>query len=171
MKKTFLFIMALSMTISSFGQNKGETTWTNNFSVSLEALSTYKQHDIRELGARAEIGYEVIPNLTLFARYENSIGIYKSGDARTHFSNNALGGGFEYKFAKINNTGHVGLKLAMLGNVGSNDWKKTIYDANVTWKMRDGLSPSLALGFRQEKASTLGIPNMNVVYGSIGICF
>ncbi len=164
-----LLFLAMFITASSFGQNK--TSWVDNFSVSLEALSSYKQHDIREIGARCEVGYEFVPRVTVFARYENSIGIYKNGDARTHFSNNALGGGLEYKFAKVNNTGYVGLKLAVLGSVGSNDWKKTIYDANISWKMRDGISPLLSLGFRHENSSTIGIPNMNVVYGSIGICF
>lgn len=159
------------MTISSFGQSKGNASWVDNFSVSVEALSSYKQHNIREIGARAELGYKVIPQLTVFARYENSIGLYKKDENRNHFSNNALGGGLEYDFAKINNTGHVGLKLAVLGNVGSNDWKKTVYDANVTWKIKDGISPSLSLGFRHENTTTTGIPNMNVLYGSIGICF
>lgn len=90
MKKTILLIMGAFLTISSFGQSKGNASWVDNFSVSVEALSSYKQHNIREIGARAELGYKVIPQLTVFARYENSIGLYKKDENRNHFSNNAL---------------------------------------------------------------------------------
>ena len=170
MRTMFLFT-ALVMALPTFGQKQATKSSLDNLSASFDVLGTYKQHDIHEYGMRAEVGYEFVPNLSVFARYESSIGIYKYNGVKDHFSSNVLGGGVAYRFANCSNGGNVRMNLALLGNIGSNDWKKTVYDASITWKIRDGLSPSLTLGFRHENSYSNGIPNMNYFYGGIGVRF
>ena len=59
---------------------------------------------------------------------------------------------------------------AMLGtSVGNVDWKQTTYGIGFQWKILKGVSFILGLGFRHVNSRTSSMPDMNVVYGTIGI--
>ncbi len=168
MKKKLLAIAVLAILAVPIHGQESQTT-LGKFSLEINMTGSYAYHNIKEIGINENLGYEFVPNLQALAHYESTVGLYDDDNTKTHFSSNALGGGLAYKFMKSTDGGSVDARFIVAQTIGGCDWKKTVYDAGIQWKMRGGLSPTMSLGFRHENSHTTGIPNMNIIYGSIGI--
>lgn len=170
MRKALLLAVLMFVSVASFGQESSKSP-LGKFSLEFNTLASTESHDVRELGANVNVSYEFVPRFHVLAQYEQGIGIYDDDETKTNFSSKTLGGGLGYTLCKVGDGGKVDLRCLVSQSIGGNDWKRTVYDANLSWKIVKGISPTLRLGFRHENSHTCSIKDTNVLYGSIGIKF
>ncbi|WP_459995718.1 hypothetical protein [Prevotella dentasini] len=172
MKKYLVVLMSFFVSLSIYGQDEAKSNNAlGKFSVEMSPFGSSAQHNIREVGFKTNVSYEFVPRLYVLAHYEESKGLYDGNGVKTHFSSNALGGGLGYTVLGMSTGGKVDARLLVAQTIGSKDWKKTLYSVELSWKLREGISPVLGLGFSHAVSHTSGVPNMNMVYGSIGFRF
>lgn len=115
---------------------------------------------MNQIGFKANIGYDIIPQLFVFAQIEGEKYLYKSGDVKTHFSSNTLGGGlgailFDTKDDK-GSMGTIDARFAVGTTVGNPELKATTYDFSINWKILRGITPNLGIGLPPYQHSHLG---------------
>lgn len=172
---TTLFIFLCALTAGAQSNSKGSSNFANRFSLEVATVGSSTSKDMNQIGFKANIGYDIIPQLFVFAQIEGEKYLYKSGDVKTHFSSNTLGGGlgtilFDTKDDK-GSMGTIDARFAVGTTVGNPELKATTYDLSINWKILRGISPTLGLGYRHINTRTSGMPKMNVVYGTLGIKF
>ena len=175
MKKVTLFICAVCVTFivahKSYSQAESQRSFLDNALLEINFLGSTKQHNINNLSLQTNIGYYVFPNLNIHATWEGNIGLLDKAGEKKYLRQSLLGGGLGYDIVKNNELGKFAVKAMCATTIGDSDWKQTIYNVGVQWKLKQRLSPTLGLGFRHVNSRTSSMPNMNVVYGTIGIAF
>lgn len=181
MKKTIFSLILIMQALIAHAQ---ETSYNSAFhsqnlldrlklEVTASAGTEYKGRSMQMFGAN--IGYEVIPRIYALAHFENVTGLHDIDGIKTYTNTTNIGGGFGIKLFGCENIsnrpsrdGSIDLYAMMAASVGSKDWKQTVYEAGLKWKIVKGISPTLSLSFRHTNSHTAGIPNHNGVFGTIG---
>lgn len=138
-----------------------------------------RQHHITPMTTGFQIGYEIIPRLSLNLRTERLWAHYKDKDTRCYYRNRNLAGGISLcvvggKQRRFDGTSRASLDLRILagGSVGSADWKQAFYDGSLAFYYRGvSVTPILSAGYRFTDSKTTGIPNIHTYYFSAGISF
>lgn len=169
MKKIKLLFLSLLCTASLFAQNsQSSTRFLDKVFVEGNVLGTFEQHDITTFGLHMNVVCDVLPKFRVFATLEGGTSLIDKGDLKTYKGTSALGGGLGYSLFRDPKGGIVDLRAMIGTSVGNVDWKQTVYGIGFQWKVLKGVSPILGLGFRHVNSRTPSMPNMNVVYGTIG---
>lgn len=180
MKKTFyLFLCTLlaATTVMAQESSKVNLSLSNNvdkrplyerllFEVS--AGAAMKQHDHQLMLADMRLGYRFTKNLHAFALFGGDMALH-SGDAKTYIKGNHLGVGAGYTI--FDGKGSWDFRGSWSHSVGNVDWKQNVWDASIQWAPRTTFSPTFSLGFRHINSQIPGMPNFNVIYGTLGIRF
>ena len=181
MKKT---IFSLILVMQAMILHAQETSYKSAFNsqsaldrmkidITASAGSENKGHRMTTFGAN--IGYELIPRVYALAHYENVTGLHDIEGIKAYTTTTNVGGGFGIKLFVSENTGKspsrdnsIDLYGMMAASVGSTEWKQTVYEAGIKWRIVRGISPTLSLSFRHTNSHTAGMPNHNGVFGTIG---
>ena len=170
MTKIKLLFLCMLCTTSLLAQDSQTSTrQLDKFFIEGSVLGTFKQHDIKTFGLQLNVGYDVLPKFHVFATCEGTTSLLDKENLKTYAETNILGGGIGYSLFRDPKGGIVDIR-AMLGtSIGNVDWKQTTYGIGFQWKILKGVSPILGLGYRHVNSRTSSMPDMNVVYGTIGI--
>lgn len=129
----------------------------------------------RMLSFGGNIGYEFLPKIYAFAHGESVTGLHNIGGMKTYTNTCNIGGGLGYKLFISSVTGKspsrdnsIDIYALMAASVGNTEWKQTVYEAGLKWKITKGISPILGLGFRHTNSHTAGVSNHNGIICSIG---
>lgn len=181
MKKT---IFSLILVMQAMILHAQETSYKSAFysqtvldrmkiDITASAGSENKGHRMTTFGAN--IGYELIPRVYALAHYENVTGLHDIEGIKAYTTTTNVGGGFGIKLFVSENTGKspsrdnsIDLYGMMSASVGSTEWKQTVYEAGIKWRIVRGISPTLGLSFRHTNSHTAGMPNHNGIFGTIG---
>lgn len=155
--------------------NSTEKNWFNSkLMVELEASSGLKQHGIQPIIGATNIGWRILPQLSVYARWQGMKGLYDLNGNRTYFNAQNLGGGLEYTFAREsfgNGSVLFGARAQMTAGIGSPEWKNTTYDLGLTMHLQPKCGKTniyFGLGFRHINSHTTGLRDLNGIYGTIG---
>lgn len=123
-----------------------------------------------ELGGT--LGYRFLPRLYAFAHGGCLYGMYDKEHGRLYTKNATLAGGLGYTLFRVGNV-DLDLRASAGGSVGNADWKHTVYDGGVAFRIGGigRLKLNVGLGYRHVTSHTAGIGAYNGLYGTIGVGF
>lgn len=123
-----------------------------------------------ELGGT--LGYRFLPRLYAFAHNGYLYGMYDKDHGRLYTKSATLSGGLGYTLFRVGNV-DVDLRASAGGSVGNADWKHTVYDGGVAFRIGGTgcLKLNVGLGYRHITSHTAGIGTYNGLYGTIGVGF
>ncbi|WP_288055315.1 hypothetical protein [Xylanibacter rodentium] len=182
-KRTLLAFMAITLCTGMQAQETGNSYKTTYQSQSVierfksdittSAVCENKGHRMLSFGGN--IGYEFLPKIYAFAHGESVTGLHDIGGMKTYTNTCNIGGGLGYKLFISSITGKnpshdnsIDIYALMAASVGNTEWKQTVYEAGLKWKITKGISPILGLGFRHTNSHTAGVSNHNGIICSIG---
>lgn len=150
----------------------------NRLFIELDVTGSTTNKDTRLMSLGGKVGFDITPNLYVFAKGEGLMALRDANGMKSYGNGANLGGGLGVRFLKINFSNgkssfesDMSVYAMMAASVGNTDWKQTVYEAGLKWKLGKRLAPTLGLGFRHTNSHTVGVPNHNGMVGSIGICF
>lgn len=123
-----------------------------------------------ELGGT--LGYRFLPRLYAFAHGGCLYGMYDKEHGRLYTKSATLAGGLGYTLFRVGNV-DLDLRASAGGSVGNADWKHTVYDGGVAFRIGGigRLKLNVGLGYRHVTSHTAGIGAYNGLYGTIGVGF
>ena len=123
-----------------------------------------------ELGGT--LGYRFLPRLYAFAHGGCLYGMYDKDHGRLYTKSTTLSGGLGYTLFRVGNV-DLDLRASAGGSVGNADWKHTVYDGGVAFRIGGigRLKLNVGLGYRHVTSHTAGIGAYNGLYGTIGVGF
>ena len=95
----------------------------------------------------------------------------KNGGTRTWNSSNHFGAGLGYTLYNNSGRNNWDVRASWAHSIGNTSWKQSQYDASIMYSPRRTGSATFSLGFKHVQSHTSGMPNLNLVYGSIGFRF
>lgn len=118
------------------------------------------------------LGYRFLPRMYAFAHGGCLYGMYDKDHGRVYTKSATLAGGLGYTLFKAGNV-DVDLRASAGGSVGNADWKHTVYDGGVAFRIggTGRLKLNVGLGYRHITSHTAGIGAYNGLYGTIGVGF
>lgn len=151
---------------------------TDRIVLGLDCVGVTGHGGHRQTGLACSLGYEFVPCLYAFARWESLVGLHDVDGAQTYTNTGNLGGGLGFRLftASVRSStpsrdNGIDIYATMMASVGNSEWKQTAYETGLKWRLVKGLSPTLGLGFRHTNSHTAGIPNHNGLVASLGIRF
>ncbi len=178
MRKLILAV-ALMASITAFAQTSETITpldraqrskaFWNRVVMDVDLGSGFKQHDMTPLSIGGQIGYRIIPRLYPFLAGGYNYGLFDKDGVKSYTNTRNLGGGLGFTFAKSDNV-DFDLRASVMTSIGNADWKQTVYDARLLFRVNSGsiLNLNIGVGFRHINSRTAGIRDYNGVYGTIG---
>lgn len=182
MKKSFLIALYMLMVtfITATAQTaeggktvtEGTPAFWNNVILELNASMGTAKDGLSPLELGAKIGYRFIPRMYVFVHGGNTFGLYNEDHGQLYTKSATLGGGLGYTLWRQGNL-DIDLRASAGSSIGNADWKQTVYDAGITFRIgrRSGIKALVGLGFRHASSRTAGIGTYNGFYGSIGFGF
>lgn len=118
------------------------------------------------------LGYRFIPRMYAFAHGGCLYGLYDKEHGRRYTKSATLAGGLGYTLFRVDNI-DVDLRASAGGSVGNADWKHTVYDAGLAFRIggTGRLKLNVGVGYRHMTSRTAGIGAYNGFYGTIGVGF
>jgi len=116
---------------------------------------------------------DMLSRMYVFFSLENNLAHLNDNETKTYYKSNSLGGGVGVQLLGKNSTTHaLDARMKVLTCVGNTDWKRTSFDACLTWYIKNNktmFSPVVELGYRFLNSRTKGINNYGNAYLSFGI--
>lgn len=118
------------------------------------------------------LGYKFIPRLYAFMHGGCLYGMYDKEHGQVYTKSATLAGGLGYTLFRVDNI-DVDLRASAGGSVGNADWKHTVYDAGLAFRIGGvgKLKVNVGVGYRHVSSRTAGIGTYNGFYGTIGVGF
>lgn len=118
------------------------------------------------------LGYRFIPRMYAFVHGGALYGLYDKEHGRRYTKSATLAGGLGYTLCRVDNI-DVDLRASAGGSVGNADWKHTVYDAGLAFRIggTGRLRVNVGVGYRHMTSRTAGIGAYNGFYGTIGVGF
>lgn len=159
MKKIIMLFMLLAVMTSAGAQNASNAEkFFDRLLVDFEIGGGTKCNGVTLLSPSVNLGYKVIPRMSLFLHTETLYGHYD--ELKSYARTQTLGGGVGYTLWKADV-----LALEVRGTVAaglSSEWKNVIYDAALMMKLGRGkIHMNVGVGFRHISSRTAGIDNYN----------
>lgn len=128
-------------------------------------------HDTRIADISLRIGYRFTPRFHAYALAGADLALCKGGDTRTWNTSNHFGVGLGYTLYNNSGRNNWDMRASWAHSIGNTSWKQSQYDASIMYSPRRTGSATFSLGFKHVQSHTSGMPNLNLVYGSIGFRF
>lgn len=159
MKKIIMLFMLLAVMTSAGAQNASNAEkFFDRLLVDFEIGGGTKCNGVTLLSPSVNLGYKVIPRMSLFLHTETLYGHYD--EQKSYARTQTLGGGVGYTLCKAD-----AVALEVRGTVAaglSSEWKNVIYDAALMMKLGRGkIHMNVGVGFRHISSRTAGIDNYN----------
>lgn len=150
----------------------GTQAFWNNVILELNAGAGTAKDGLSPLELGAKIGYRFIPRMYIFVHGGNTFGLYNEEHGQLYTKSATLGGGLGYTLWRHSNI-DIDLRASAGSSIGNADWKQTVYDAGITFRIgrRSGIKALVGLGFRHASSRTAGIGTYNGFYGTVGFGF
>lgn len=118
------------------------------------------------------LGYRFIPRLYAFVHGGCLYGMYDKEHGQVYTKSATLAGGLGYTLCRVDNI-DVDLRASAGGSVGNADWKHTVYDAGLAFRIggTGRLKVNVGVGYRHVTSHTVGIGVYNGFYGTLGVGF
>lgn len=159
MKKIIMLFMLLAVMASAGAQNASNAEkFFDRLLVDFEVGGGTKCNGVTLLSPSINLGYKVIPRMSLFLHTETLYGHYD--ELKSYARTQTFGGGVGYTLWKAD---AVALEVRGTVAVGlSSEWKNVIYDAALMMKLGRGkIHMNVGVGFRHISSRTAGIDNYN----------
>lgn len=159
MKKIIMLFMLLAVMTSAGAQNASNAEkFFDRLLVDFEIGGGTKCNGVTLLSPSVNLGYKVIPRMSLFLHTETLYGHYD--EQKSYARTQTLGGGVGYTLCKAD-----AVALEVRGTVAaglSSEWKNVTYDAGLMLKIGRGkIHMNVGVGFRHISSRTAGIDNYN----------
>lgn len=159
MKKIIMLFMLLAVMTSAGAQNASNAEkFYDRLLTDFAVVSGTKCNGVTLLSPSVNLGYKLLPRMSLFLHTETLYGHYDEQEsyARTQ----VYGGGVGYTLYEAD-----AVALEVRGTVAaglSSGWKNVIYDAALMMKLGRGkIHMNVGVGFRHISSRTAGIDNYN----------
>lgn len=158
-EKIIMLFMLLAVMTSAGAQNASNAEkFYDRLLVDFEIGGGTKCNGVTLLSPSVNLGYKVIPRMSLFLHTETLYGHYD--EQKSYARTQTLGGGVGYTLCKAD-----AVALEVRGTVAaglSSEWKNVIYDAALMMKLGRGkIHMNVGVGFRHISSRTAGIDNYN----------
>lgn len=159
MKKIIMLFMLLAVMTSAGAQNASNAEkFYDRLLTDFAVVSGTKCNGVTLLSPSVNLGYKLLPRMSLFLHTETLYGHYD--ELKSYARTQTLGGGVGYTLWKADV-----LALEVRGTVAaglSSEWKNVIYDAALMMKLGRGkIHMNVGVGFRHISSRTAGIDNYN----------
>lgn len=159
MKKIIMLFMLLAVMTSAGAQNASNAEkFYDRLLTDFAVVSGTKCNGVTLLSPSVNLGYKLLPRMSLFLHTETLYGHYD--ELKSYARTQTLGGGVGYTLWKADV-----LALEVRGTVAaglSSEWKNVIYDAALMMKLGRGkIHMNVGVGFRHTSSRTAGIDNYN----------
>lgn len=150
----------------------GAPAFWNNMILELNAGMGTAKGGLSPLELGAKIGYRFLPRMYVFVQGGNTFGLYNKEHGQNYTKSATLGGGLGYTVWRQEGV-DVDLRAAAGSSIGNADWKQTVYDAGMTFRIgrRSGFKFLVGISFRHASSRTAGIGTYNGFYGTLGFGF
>lgn len=180
-KRFFIVVAAVLCTLAVQAQASGSVGVTGQGSVPsfwknmvIEFnVGTGTGHDgMSPLEISGNLGYKFIPRLYAFVHGGCLYGMYDKDHGQVYTKSATLAGGLGFNVMRVDNI-DLDLRVSAGGSVGNADWKHTVYDAGLAFRIGGvgKLKVNVGLGFRHVSSRTAGIGAYNGFYGTLGVGF
>lgn len=159
MKKIIMLFMLLAVMTSAGAQNASNAEkFYDRLLTDFAVVSGTKCNGVTLLSPSVNLGYKLLPRMSLFLHTETLYGHYD--ELKSYARTQTLGGGVGYTLCKAD-----AVALEVRGTVAaglSSEWKNVIYDAALMMKLGRGkIHMNVGVGFRHISSRTAGIDNYN----------
>lgn len=159
MKKIIMLFMLLAVMTSAGAQNASNAEmFFDRLLVDFEIGGGTKCNDVTLLSPSVNLGYKLLPRMSLFLHTETLYGHYD--ELKSYARTQTLGGGVGYTLWKAD-----AVAIEVRGTVAaglSSEWKNVTYDAGLMLKIGRGkIHMNVGVGFRHISSRTAGIDNYN----------
>ena len=159
MKKIIMLFMLLAVMTSAGAQNASNAEkFFDRLLVDFEVGGGTKCNGVTLLSPSVNLGYKVIPRMSMFLHTETLYGHYD--ELKSYARTQTFGGGVGYT---LWNADAVALEVRGTVAAGlSSEWKNVTYDAGLMLKVGRGkIHMNVGVGFRHISSRTAGIDNYN----------
>lgn len=159
MKKIIMLFMLLAVMTSAGAQNASDAEkFYDRLLTDFAVVSGTKCNGVTLLSPSVNLGYKLLPRMSLFLHTETLYGHYD--EQKSYARTQTLGGGVGYTLWKAD-----AVALEVRGTVAaglSSEWKNVTYDAALMMKLGRGkIHMNVGVGFRHISSRTAGIDNYN----------
>lgn len=159
MKKIIMLFMLLAVMTSAEAQNASNAEkFYDRLLTDFAVVSGTKCNGVTLLSPSVNLGYKLLPRMSLFLHTETLYGHYD--EQKSYARTQVYGGGVGYTLWKAD---AVALEVRGMVAAGlSSEWKNVIYDAALMMKLGRGkIHMNVGVGFRHISSRTAGIDNYN----------
>lgn len=159
MKKIIMLFMLLAVMTSAGAQNASNAEkFYDRLLTDFAVVSGTKCNGVTLLSPSVNLGYKLLPRMSLFLHTETLYGHYDEQKSYARTQVYGCGVGYTLYEADV-------LALEVRGTVAaglSSEWKNVIYDAALMMKLGRGkIHMNVGVGFRHISSRTAGIDNYN----------
>lgn len=159
MKKIIMLFMLLAVMTSAGAQNASNAEkFYDRLLTDFAVVSGTKCNGVTLLSPSVNLGYKLLPRMSLFLHTETLYGHYD--ELKSYARTQTFGGGVGYT---LWNADAVALEVRGTVAAGlSSEWKNVTYDAGLMLKVGRGkIHMNVGVGFRHISSRTAGIDNYN----------
>lgn len=159
MKKIIMLFMLLAVMTSAWAQNASNAEkFYDRLLTDFAVVSGTKCNGVTLLSPSVNLGYKLLPRMSLFLHTETLYGHYD--EQKSYARTQVYGGGAGYTLYQAD---AVALEVRGMVAAGlSSEWKNVIYDAALMMKLGRGkIHMNVGVGFRHISSRTAGIDNYN----------
>lgn len=159
MKKIIMLFMLLAVMTSAGAQNASNAEkFYDRLLTDFAVVSGTKCNGVTLLSPSVNLGYKLLPRMSLFLHTETLYGHYD--EQKSYARTQVYGGGAGYTLYQAD---AVALEVRGMVAAGlSSEWKNVIYDAALMMKLGRGkIHMNVGVGFRHISSRTVGIDSYN----------
>lgn len=163
------------LSLSAVAQEQGHGGFWERCFAKMSIWTGTPSHNITPISGGINVGVNLSDQFYLYAGGEGIRGLYEKDEVKTHYKSNGIGGGVGFTFARDDKRQTAfDIRAGVKTSIGNPSWKQTTYDVSVIWKNAGkNRRPKafIGLGFRYMDSHADGIPNLSMLYATVGWYF
>lgn len=172
MKKLLCMLCMCVLSLSAVAQEQGKGGFWDKCFAEMSIGTGISSHHVTPISGGINVGVNLSERFYLYAGGEGIRGLYEKDEVKTHYKSNALGGGVGFTFARDDKRQMAwDIRAGVKTSIGNPSWKQTTYDISVIWKnagKKHRPKAFIGLGFRYMDSHADGIPNLSMLYATVG---